>query len=244
VKQLIRIAPLGPGRVCLAGSFGRSWLAVATFAPQEGKTVKIFHEAREAPEVKAPDQWMRTTIAFEPGCMFTVTGAQGAQRVLIGRKCSDFNVESHPLIVDPDSRKVDVMKDRVYTTSLQHAQVRDGAIYYLGDGLPNNRHLLKIAFPGVKRKSIMAGLPDGRMILAGDDFHVASEDKGWWQGSVSKAQAQPVGYMAPGHINFIGQSAHYGVLVYQSSKLNQDGKDVPQFNRLYQVEVSPKKSSK
>lgn len=45
--QTIRMAPAGPGRVCLAGSFGRTWIATVTFDPTTGKgTGKVFMRRR------------------------------------------------------------------------------------------------------------------------------------------------------------------------------------------------------
>jgi hypothetical protein len=245
VKQVINMAPLGPGRVCLAGAFGRTWLAIAAFDPQAKKTVKVFHEARNAPEAKALDQWMRTTVAFEPVRMFTLTGERGASRVLIGRGCIDHWVESHPLVVDPETLKVEVMKEVVYNINLVNAQVRDGVLYYLGDGLPDNRHLVTIAFPGTEKKSVMTNLPHGRVTLDGDSFfHVTTDSEGWWHGSLAKKEVRRVGFMAPGNVNFMGSSAHYGVLVQQTSKVDQKNPTARQSNTLYQVAVSPMKKTK
>ncbi len=41
-------APLGPGKVCMAAGFGRSWIATVAFDPAGHHEVRVFHEATEA----------------------------------------------------------------------------------------------------------------------------------------------------------------------------------------------------
>src|SRR5439155_16710301 len=44
----VRAVGLEPGRICLAGAFGRSWIANVTFSPTQGAKVDVFFEARDA----------------------------------------------------------------------------------------------------------------------------------------------------------------------------------------------------
>jgi hypothetical protein len=239
-KQIIDMAPLGPGRVCLAGSFGRAWLAIATFDPKADKTVKIFHEAREAPEANVPNQWTRTTLAFEPVRMFVLTGAKGARRVLIGRTGTDGGMQQHPLLVDPDNLTVEVMKDTVGTDYLRNAHVQEGSAYYVGhdpiNPVAKSQHLIQIVFPG-QRKSVMPGFSVGRCVLLNDEVHVVTNRLDWWQGSLAKKQTRSVGVLpSTGQLDFVGLTSHYGVLVnIMEPELRA--------NRLYQVVVAPKKGA-
>jgi hypothetical protein len=236
-KQIIDIAPLGVGRVCLAASFGRSWLAMATFDPNGAKTVKVFHEAREAPEANVPNQWTRTTVAFEPACMFVLTVDHGNRRVLIGRTCRDAEVTNHPLLVDPETLTVEVMKDTVWIQRLQKAQVKDGAVYYVGHGqIGKGRDLAQIAFPGHQRKSVMTGFPDGNCVFVNDEIYAYTSHLEWWHGSFAKKEIHQVGAPTKWHqLDFVGRSSHYGVLIYMP---------VPELRgfQIYQVVVAPKKS--
>jgi hypothetical protein len=238
-SQVITVAPLSSGRVCLAGSFGRSWLAIATFDPKGTKTVKVFHEAREAPEANAKDQWARTTIAFEPAGMFTLAGDKGAQRVLIGRRCRDHQVAQHPLLVDPHTLTVEVMKDEVSPQKLQRGQVRNGAVYYVGHGRgETDLQLVNVAFPGHLTRGVMTGLPLERGLLVDDkEIHLLRYDTGrWelWHGTLARKQAQPVGLLPKGDFRYIGRSSHYGVLICMYDPQSS-------WSNIYQVVVAPYK---
>lgn len=227
--QTIRIAPLAPGRVCLAGSFGRAWLAIATFDALGGKSVKVFHEAPQAPEANVPQQWSLTTVAFEPSCMYVLAGPNGSQRILIGRKCTDGYVENHPLLVNPDTLTIQVIKDSINPQRLKQAQYRNGSVYYLVPKNPNNYSLLKIGFPGDKQETFMTGLPDGRALLVGDDLHVVDLRQNWWHGSLATKTIAKVGTLPSGDVDFIGPSNHYGVLMRMRHERH---------SKIYQVYVS------
>ena len=41
------IAPLGTGKVCIAGYFGRLWVAMASFDPARAFKLEVIHEARD-----------------------------------------------------------------------------------------------------------------------------------------------------------------------------------------------------
>jgi len=225
------MAPLAPGRVCLAGSFGRAWLAIATFDPKEAKSVKVFHEAREAVEAKVK-QWARSTLAFAPACMFVLHGDNGERRVLIGRNCREGEVESHPLLVDPDTLAVTVMQDNVWINRLTVGQPHDGAVYYVGHGVPGKRFdLVKIAFPGKRTSVINGGLHGGRLLLVGDDLHQANDQKEWLLGSFAKMQLTLAAPQMFGTLNFMGRSNHYGALI----QMSQSGK-----HKVYRVEQVPR----
>ena len=85
-----------PGRVCAAGSFGRSWVALVTFDPTAAKPVKVdvVDEARRTWDSRAgfvtdPD------AAFDPVCMSLLTDMRATdsgvrRRILIARAAAPF----------------------------------------------------------------------------------------------------------------------------------------------------------
>ncbi len=96
------VAPLGQGRVCVAGYFGRAWCAVASFDPQKGKSLKVIHEARAVAEGRRPgDADPEVASPIERLCTLTAARAAGErpqQRVLL--------VGDRTLLIDPDQGTV------------------------------------------------------------------------------------------------------------------------------------------
>src|SRR5205823_13039028 len=82
-------APLSPGKALLCGSFGKTWLGVATFEGEK-PSLKIIHEAQDAPLRNNREQWRNTSLTFSPSYMFALSDAAGdkekpARRVIVGR---------------------------------------------------------------------------------------------------------------------------------------------------------------
>ena len=104
------IAPLGHGKVCIAGYFGRLWLAMGSFDPQKGIKVEVFHEARDVldlshmglgitPGVNSPKLALPVLFAATVTAP-AVDGHPAQRRVLISR-CANS-----PLFVDPETKAV------------------------------------------------------------------------------------------------------------------------------------------
>jgi hypothetical protein len=206
--QSLAAAPLGPGRICLAGWFGRTWLAIVTFDPRAGKSVKVFHEARERAESR--EDWKRTTIAFSPRYMCTLTdkpdgSGKAAQRVLIGRN-GPPDVEDHPLCVDPETLSVEVEQEQLAARNPGLWAGHDGALYLF----MNARTLGRFGFPKLKTEPVLSPIALGHLVLSGD--RVMTVGKPWWAGSLSRKEAHPAGEMV-GDFAGAWPSAHYGLLV-------------------------------
>ena len=170
VDQPLRVAPLGPGRACVAGSFGRGWVALVEFDGATGAaTVKPFHEAKQVPNAKSETQWERADVAFAPTWMFTLTdrptgpnqpGESGAaQRVVIGRGGGErgtVGMIGHPLVVDPERLTVEVLRDECVWSQEEpeHMTCDGGALYWASpEGFdPATRTLTtvvrRLGFPG------------------------------------------------------------------------------------------------
>lgn len=191
VTESLSLAPIAPGRVLLAGFFGRTYLAVATYGAEAGKSVKVFHEAREAPNNEDAEQWRRTTAHFQPGYLLTIDGRPGPgrpveRRMLIGR--SPPNIEScyHPLLVDPGRLTVEVLQDKVNPGVQASFGVHDGGAFWAWpaqrrDGnqtiLPD---LWRVGFPDFKRTRVAGALFEGKcerysVAFRGDGVLVASD---------------------------------------------------------------------
>ncbi len=178
-----RLAELEPGRVCVAGSFGQTWVAVATYDPAKGVAVKVIHEARDA-EGDGPDEWKKPTVAFLPWHAFTLRGEPGADgkartRVLITRNGRSRGMIEHPLLIDPDAPAAEVMQDRVPGLGL-YSLCGTGRSVYLASGMgfqPFERkeaRLHRIDFPGTVRD--LGPLPPAEnkpaLHFDGRDLHV------------------------------------------------------------------------
>lgn len=124
----ILVAPLGPGRACLAGSLlgetpGRTWVAVATFDRTTGPSVKVIHEALVAPKVVDPEFGLDTSldgadVAFVPfefgGYKPRPAGEGPEARLLLWRRTPPLGDGSaaryavRPLVIYPDRPFVEV----------------------------------------------------------------------------------------------------------------------------------------
>jgi tetratricopeptide (TPR) repeat protein len=155
-----RIAELEPGRVCVVGSFGQTWVAVAAYDPAKGVAVKVIHEARDA-ATDAPDDWKKPTVAFTPWHAFTLRGEPGPggkprTRVLITRNGRHLGLAEHPLLIDPDAPAAEVMRDRV-PGLMMHTPHGTGRSVYLASGMGyqgferKEARLLRIDYPGAVR---------------------------------------------------------------------------------------------
>jgi hypothetical protein len=112
IRPLMRTSPLAPGKVCVAGGFGRGWIAIVSLNDGSPK-VDVFHEARELADNEDKEAWKRTTLAFYPKAILTLSepkaDGQKGQRVIIERSGEYPRFHGHPLIVDPVRRTVEVL---------------------------------------------------------------------------------------------------------------------------------------
>ncbi len=142
------MAPLGHGKVCIAGYFGRLWVALAAF---DGKDIKleVIHEARTVPDVgdRLDDHspaLHSPKLAYPIAFVSTVAapggdGRAARQRVVVGR------VGAGPLLVDAETRTVTSAplamvtaffllgrEDGVYWQGEDYADVGGGPLYRIG----------------------------------------------------------------------------------------------------------------
>ena len=129
----LAVAPIAPGQVLAAGTFGPSWLATIAFEPKDGPSVKVVHEARVVTDPGNLEFWKDTSMSFFPDKMGLVVlgdqvGEKAARRVMIGRRHGQFT--GHPLLVDPETFALDVMPDYVRILGDLDGQARDGGMFW------------------------------------------------------------------------------------------------------------------
>ena len=155
VDPSLAIAAVEPGRACVAGFFGRTWVADVRFDPKRGPRVRVLHEARERADRQRATDWRSTAMAFDPAYMFTLTSpgdggggggaaasaqAQGpapARRIILGRRVNiDRNMDLslpvalHPLVIDPDAGTVAALEDEVRYGAADEMVADGGALYW------------------------------------------------------------------------------------------------------------------
>jgi hypothetical protein len=231
LQQYFIAAPVRPGRVLLAGTFGRSWIATADYDPSGLKKVKVFFEARDATVVQSGGMsWKDTNVAFEPDYAFTLRSQSGEQRIVFGRNWyggRNYECACHPLLVDPESKAVTVCQDSIHWSELEAGVPRDGSVLISHfNGLGGPHHLKRFEFPGRLAIEEIMELPGGAPIIVGDDIFVRN-DVSWFVGSISKKKIARVGLnnLSPAPNQYAPQGAgyshHYGYLLEAPYRGNQ-----------------------
>jgi len=236
----LMVTGLEPGRVCLVGHFlGRSWIGIGTLEAGKG-TVKVFHEAREAQDLVNADQWKKATVTFNPTFLFTLDGPPGsggkpARRVLVGRGQGTHlgALGQHPLVVDPERLRVEVLKDNLPGWPSHQQCYADGPTAYFSANGPAARmtSVFRIGPPDQVPEMIATRLPpselfasrvfvrDGRVhaVLAqvetrtekGIDRRVPTYQ--WWTADTNGKDLRQVATNLPG-IRSVTVSSHYGLV--------------------------------
>ena len=172
INHRLTVAPLGPGRACVAGGTPRTWVAVVTCDPADQKAeVKVIHEAREASDREGTDQWLSTTVAFRPSFMLTLRDKPDVEgkvvtRVLLGRGDTDnLEVNTFPLVIDPDAPAVTVAPFRLQSGSYSQEESWAGNTFATSGGAAYRAYriiyprLLRVPFPGTASEVLAEALP-------------------------------------------------------------------------------------
>ncbi len=176
------IAPLGHGKVCIAGYFGRLWIAMASFDPGKGFKVDVFHEARDvldllhmglgvtpgntSPKLALPVLFAATVTAP------AVDGHPAQRRVFIGR------VANSPLLVDPETKAVTAAD---YYMS-DYFRLKDENTIYWSDNSgrwgPEGFFgpLYRISVPGFTREVLSPDCAYGKRTLFQGRFYMTADN--------------------------------------------------------------------
>jgi hypothetical protein len=130
----LAVAPLAAGKVCIAGSSGRGWLATAEYDPKKGKSANVFFEARQEASQTDQREALNRNLAFRPAYIFTLAGRiddqQASQRVIVGRITGNYRATDHPLLVDPETGTVEVVQSPLKNFIVGHATAHGDAMYW------------------------------------------------------------------------------------------------------------------
>jgi hypothetical protein len=207
--------PIGPGRAVLAGTMGRSWIGLATFAPKEGCRIEVIHEARDLYRGKGAPIEASASVAFAPTCAFTLESPTGERRAVVGRESPSADIQHHPLIIDPVRKTVTVSATKIEKPLLfQQGIVRDGAVYYV-DANKKTHALVRFEFPGAIVPTGIDNVPPLSARFVGDHIFMTSTTD-WYVGSLSNKEVRRVSannLKFPGGVEGWGTSNHYGYLV-------------------------------
>jgi len=233
----LMVAPVAPGKACVAGWFGRTWLAMVSIDPAAGKSVKVFHEAREVPDVNLADQWQNAAVAFQPSYMYTLKDGpdddgRAARRVLIGRNPNPPNIGliEHPLLVDPGTLKVEPARNKVWPGRVTW---RDGAIFWAWPTWTNTNNpagpdlaLFRFGFPDFEKALVTQHVhvgksESGAVAFDGKRTHIVGDS--WWTQDAPGEPFRRLRCEIPEykvHVEpHLARSAHYGlILIRQYAK--------------------------
>lgn len=131
----LAVTALRPGKICVAGSSERGWLAIAEYDPEKGKSARVFFEARDEPTTSYDAQEVhKSTLAFRPTYIFTLSGRlegqQPSQRIVIGRASVNQRASDYPLLVDPDAGTVQVIPHPLKSFILPYATPHGDTLYW------------------------------------------------------------------------------------------------------------------
>jgi hypothetical protein len=189
-RQILAVAPVSPGRACVAGWFGRSWVALVDVDPRDPNrtSVEVIHEARKAIDKEDREQWKDTEVVFRPIYMFSLsdkllTDPTAERRIVIGRgePYSGTQMANHPLLVDPQNRNVTVLQPGLPNpVAVSDFTCRDGAAYFVQLG-PQQEHLYvyRLGSPEWKPEPIVPDVPYGWLVFHDSQLHVAGRQ--WWK---------------------------------------------------------------
>jgi hypothetical protein len=208
IPQTLRLAAIEPGRVCVAGYFGRTWLAIAQVDPAKGpaagRSVKVFHEARAVATDESATQWRDAGVIFQPGFMRTLTDPASARdakprrTILIGRGGSSIEVRYHPLLVDADTLRVRVVEDEAFweegtafETVYDNVSADGAGVYWVWPGLrqhgePSGAPVVhRLGFPDFRREALATNAYTGRQAAYRDkiyfhDHRCILAARQWW----------------------------------------------------------------
>jgi hypothetical protein len=230
------VVALGPGEVCVAGYFGRLWVAIVRFEPRKGFKVEIIHEAREVPKTyvwNALSPERNSPTLAEPitfVSLLTAAGADGAppqRRVVVGRYCTENLDGPGPLLVDPDTRTVTAASHAAPAPWFSHGD----ALYWRrthGQALYNP--LIRFGFPDFKPEpgtKMWMRQEEGAWAFHQGQFHVFGMNKDQPQYCVAASLKDPLAPLRCEIPKFsvldlnLFVSRHYGLLLSCTTQLYQ-----------------------
>jgi hypothetical protein len=212
--QLVAVCGYAPGKACVAGTFGRGWVAVVEFDPlAEGKPhAEVILEATMVAEQNQPKQHLEAKLAFSPTYMLAVPGSASEKpgpRVVIGRDTPLNEAHFFPLIVDPTARKAEVTAHRLPNAiTREHVpwifETGKQSVYMVAFNIPdaqtplNALHLYQLRSPDFRPEPMVLDAPPGRVLFHDGQLDIAGEE--WWRMSPDKKRFHQLG-VVPWHFS-------------------------------------------
>lgn len=213
----IKLAPLAPGKVCVVGYSGRTWIAIAEITDNGTRRVEVFFEAREVATGEDESHRHNPKIAFTPTRMVTLRDGKGNCQVLVGRSANSPLVRASPLIIDPIAKRVSIAPftcpewdhggDKFLARSTD-------AIYFYEH--QDSLNLMRVRFPCDKKEMCIERCPEGWLIFNDRGLHIVG--KKWWladvtAGKVTTIIEHPSWYYMNGYASSddLGESNDFGV---------------------------------
>ncbi|HAC91268.1 MAG TPA: hypothetical protein DCF63_11670, partial [Planctomycetaceae bacterium] len=205
----ISVAPIGPGRVCIVGSFGRAWIALVEVLPTGGTKVELIHEAREVFQPEDRKAYRNANVGFAPMLLETLvdpSDAKASPKVLIWRHEMEDNgaiVRSYPLLVDPEEKRAIVPNEAIIAirNDSKVIGVQDDAIFQIKPH-PISREIILVRhqLPKLDARVIAENTPQGLIRVVENELHIIGQK--WWtidlnQPSVRERAFVPWDYTDP-----------------------------------------------
>lgn len=237
----LTIAPLGPGRVCVAGACGRTWIAEVKYDDTAKKPeVTMLLEAREVPSPTDSEQGNQTRLAFVPGSLIPLRyPMKGVERLLAVRSGSSLLMQENkynPLIIDLKTRDVSVLQPNLLrkdgVTNVFFGEAETGAFRIVWSRTSGVKpQLTRIDSRGQVSVPIQMDYPGpvGRLIQIGDRLHllrmqtppqvkgqpavIKSNDlrTDWWLVDPATGKCTLAAKGLP-HVGRVTVSSHYGLV--------------------------------
>jgi hypothetical protein len=179
------VAPLGPGRACAVGYFGRAWCAVLSVEASGRKSARMVREFQEVPDRDSKTAWESPDAAFVPSVVLPLVDpanpAGGFRRVVVGRGgLGSPSLWDHPVRIDLDTGRTDVVREGC--SFLARANIAgDGSAAYAFDYGPAVNKVTRVGFADeVKASARVVGAPtlsNVGFVFAGGRFHVVGDDR-------------------------------------------------------------------
>ncbi len=172
------LAAMGPGRVCVAGMFGRTWAAVASIDEPGRKSFEIVYEAREPHDRLESQPDDSVDVAFPVTSMASLT--DGAAELTDGSADADpapwqrillIRLGAIPLLIDPVTKRVEARElgPRRITEMLAHrpgqldwacsfTRSRDGQTVY------------RTTLPNFVTREMTTNAPFDAVLIEGEQF--------------------------------------------------------------------------
>lgn len=205
--------PLAPASVCVVGSFGRAWCAVAGYGGPGRKSLKIVHEA-----ALGGDDELNSHTAYVPRFVEAVheSPGKGAVRVLVARTIKSRSF-CYPLLIDPATGSAKVLPQYWFSYF---------GDYFGGEGIAEDkgslyfveRDLWRFGFPGFELEPLVRKLGSGGPLVIRDGCCYVFGERPWMT-DLRQIKKIPLKGRGPGGfcVGQLGDSHHYGLITFNET---------------------------